>query len=111
MKIELCGATFENVEAFENFLIEKLKDEYKGEVFDFLDDYLGDVIYKYRKTGSTSYELAGWDTKSGIPEAISFDVENRFYAVQCGIDFEVPPGEKFNYATTYIKFQQPSRRL
>ena len=71
MTIELQGVKYENVEVFEKFLKSNLK-KYYPESFSF---YLEELDDGNNATSNTDYELDSFDTVSGRPELISFEVE------------------------------------
>lgn len=71
MTIELQGTKFINVEIFERFLKDNLK-KYYPESFSL---YLEELDDGNSATSNTDYELDSFDTVSGCPELISFEVE------------------------------------
>ena len=62
--------TFKNVEKFEKWLNATVKNYY-----DNIDVYLDDVKTQYGATAVQSYELSGYETKSGNPELYDFNVQ------------------------------------
>ena len=62
--------TFKNVEKFERWLKETVKNYY-GLFYVYLDD----VKTQYYETALESYELSGRETKSGNPELYDFDAQ------------------------------------
>lgn len=64
------GVTFKNVEQFENWVNETVKNYY-----DNIDVYLDDLKSQYDDTAVQSYELSRYETKSGNPELYDFDVK------------------------------------
>lgn len=62
--------TFKNVEKFEKWLNENVKN-YCGIFYVYLDD----VKTQYYETALQSYELSGSETKSGNPELYYFDAQ------------------------------------
>lgn len=74
--------TFENVEKFYEFLKENLKLDYYIERV-----YLEDLLDRISATGSKDYELSPFETKSGHPELICFDVDYT-YVDENGVEIE-----------------------
>jgi len=62
--------TFKNTDNFMRWLTANLKaEQFEPEKF------LKDLDKQYGETGMTVYELRSYETKSGNPETISFEVE------------------------------------
>lgn len=61
-----------NIEKLNAFLDDNFKMEY-----DF-NEVLKDIERDEAQTGSKFYELKGWETKSGNPEIIYYDVVTRY---------------------------------
>lgn len=74
--------TFENVEKFYEFLRENLKSDYYIE-----RAYLEDLLDHVHATASEDYELSPFETKSGHPELIYFDVDHT-YVDENGVEIE-----------------------
>lgn len=65
---------FENTKKFEKWLKENVKN-YNGNI----ENYLEEVEKKFNNSGSKSYELSKFESKSGNPELYYFDTEEIFF--------------------------------
>lgn len=78
------GHKFWNVDNFEEFLKKNAK-RYDPLYF---EQYLDDFIFQWEDSASKCYELNSFDTFSGNPEGISFEVVQPFYNED---DVNIPP--------------------
>lgn len=88
--------TFENVEKFYEFLRENLKSDYYIE-----RAYLEDLLDHVCATASEDYELSPFETKSGNPELIRFDVEYTYVDVN---GYEIENWDDYDSILTTITF-------
>ena len=75
MEIKRGFNRFVNVERFEEFLRDSLHPEYSEYIDLNIGDYLDELAEQNGNTGSTSYELGSYYTKSRRLECFSYDVE------------------------------------
>ena len=86
-----------NIERFKEFLDENLKTTCG--TYDF-EACLEDLETQVMETGSDTYELSGFETKSGNPELIRFEKTERFFKD----GEEVTPCDDFDEIKTTIIF-------
>lgn len=73
MTIEQGSITFVNIENFEKFLKENLKEEFANDLIFDLQEYIDDLVSQHAASGANDYELDSSYTKSGHPKCISFE--------------------------------------
>ena len=73
MTIEQGIITFVNIENFEKFLKENLKEEFANDLIFDLQEYIDDLVSQHAASGANDYELDSSYTKSGHPKCISFE--------------------------------------
>lgn len=99
MTIEKNGTTFENVQNLKFFLDDHCKLSYN------LNAYLDDVVRTVENNGPfegrTSYELSPFESRSGHPELIGFDVEHHLWVDGQEV---APDCEDYDTATMVITF-------
>ncbi len=86
---------FKNIEKFETWLKENLKASHF-----YLDLFLKDVEEKSEGSERESYELNGYETKSGNPCEYYYNVENIYFKD----GKEVEPCSDFDYIESTIIF-------